>query len=446
MKKISVGALIIFIKLLVFLKRLAAAFFINLVWRPVVAVLRLIFYKVVVKLYWSYLNLIKKLGWKTGGGNSLPWLISRKAVHFTAVFLTVAVAAFNFLAPDTHAVSQGTGSGTFLSELVAGEFSENEELIEEYFDEEAYISPVQQNYLDNLSAVRTQDMAGVGDELDGSDYGDGSAVVKPEIAATEKTKRQREGIVSYTVQAGDTISTIAADFDISVNTILWENDLTAYSLIRPGDELSILPVSGITHKTVKGDSLGKIAKLYNIDESKISETNKLEGDMVAIGQKLIIPGGKKVYSESAAPKALTKSYTGITAVKDLISPSDAKPVSGNKMNWPTQGYRITQYYSWGHHAVDIANKTGTPIYASDAGTIEYAGWGTGYGNQIVIDHGGGKKTRYAHLSKIYFAKGDEVSKGQAIAAMGSTGRSTGPHLHFEVIINGVKYNPLNYIK
>ena len=110
------------------------------------------------------------------------------------------------------------------------------------------------------------------------------------------------------------------------------------------------------------------------------------------------------------------------------------------------GYRITQYYSWRHHAIDIANKTGTPIYAADAGVIEVAGWGAGYGNQIVINHGGGVKSRYAHMSKFYVKNGQKVSKGEAIGGIGSTGRSTGPHVHFEYIINGVKYNPLNYLK
>jgi murein DD-endopeptidase MepM/ murein hydrolase activator NlpD len=110
------------------------------------------------------------------------------------------------------------------------------------------------------------------------------------------------------------------------------------------------------------------------------------------------------------------------------------------------GVRITQYFSWSHHAVDIANHVGTPIYAADAGVVETEGWGRGYGNQIVIDHGGGKKTRYGHLSKFYVSKGQEVEKGETIAAMGSTGNSTGPHLHFEVMINGTKYNPLNYVR
>ena len=116
------------------------------------------------------------------------------------------------------------------------------------------------------------------------------------------------------------------------------------------------------------------------------------------------------------------------------------------MAWPTVGARITQYFSWRHVGVDIANKTGTPLYAADAGVVEFAGWATGYGNSIVINHGGGKKTRYGHASKLFVKVGDEVEKGENIAAMGSTGWSTGPHLHFEVMINGAKYNPLNYIR
>jgi len=94
----------------------------------------------------------------------------------------------------------------------------------------------------------------------------------------------------------------------------------------------------------------------------------------------------------------------------------------------------------------VANKVGTPLFAADSGVVEYAGWGRGYGNQIVIDHGGGKKTRYAHCSKFYVTKGEKVAKGETVAAMGSTGWSTGSHIHFEMIINGRKYNPLNYIR
>ncbi|MDD4271639.1 MAG: M23 family metallopeptidase, partial [Patescibacteria group bacterium] len=138
--------------------------------------------------------------------------------------------------------------------------------------------------------------------------------------------------------------------------------------------------------------------------------------------------------------------SAVSILKDLLKPKDSRPTASNKLAWPTVGARLTQYFSWRHYAIDIANKTGTPIYACDAGVVEVAGWGTGYGNQIVIDHGGGRKSRYAHMSKFYVGKGEVVKKGEAIGLMGSTGWSTGPHLHFEYIINGVKYNPLNYLK
>jgi len=339
---------------------------------------------------------------------------------------------------------------TFLAELVASELSESDELIEEFFDEEALSSPVQQTYQDNLASIKSQPLAEMKapDELELTEdttslTQGGSAIVKPELAATSKIKRPRKKIIYYIVKPGDTVSTIAAEMDISVNTILWENNLSAYSLIRPGNKLTILPLTGITHKVKRGENLSAIAKKYKVEEIKITEANRLnDASKLAVGEKIIIPGGRKVSYASYT----SRSYSGFSVVKNLVAPSGVQPASGNKMNWPTQGHRITQYYSWRHHGVDIANKSGTPIYAADAGTVEYSGWSRGYGNQIVINHGGGKKTKYAHLSKAYVSKGAKVAKGQAIAAMGSTGWSTGSHLHFEVIINGRKYNPLNYIK
>ncbi len=167
-----------------------------------------------------------------------------------------------------------------------------------------------------------------------------------------------------------------------------------------------------------------------------------------IGQRLLIPGGKKLSTQlaQASASSLRKTVSGLSAIKNLIKPQSVKPAPGNKMIWPTVGHRITQYYSWRHSGLDIANKTGTPLYAADSGKVEIAGWARGYGNTIVVNHGGGKKTRYAHLSKFYVGVGQKVGKGETIGLMGNTGWSTGPHLHFEVIINGVKYNPLSYIK
>jgi murein DD-endopeptidase MepM/ murein hydrolase activator NlpD len=367
------------------------------------------------------------------------------------VFISLTIVFFNITEP-TSAISQGAGSGeTILSSLIQNEFGtvEDERLIEEFFDQETVISPIQQSYLENLSSFRSQP-AIMDEDLNAEDEfavlnQDGTALQKPEMVSTDKTIRPRESAIAYTVAEGDTVSTIAQKFAISVNTILWENNLTAYSIIRPGDSLQILPMSGVSYKVARGDTLINIANKYGISQDEIIKTNKLAQGSIQAGQKLIIPGGRRI--EAIAYRQ--PSYSGISVLKDLgkiIKPNNSKPISGNKMNWPTAGYRITQYYSWRHTAVDIANKIGTPIYAADAGTIEFIGWGTGYGNQIVIDHGGGKKTRYAHLSKFYAKKGQQVSKGESIGAMGSTGWSTGSHLHFEIIINGAKYNPLNYIK
>ncbi|MDD4901436.1 MAG: peptidoglycan DD-metalloendopeptidase family protein [Patescibacteria group bacterium] len=448
-KKISVNSLIFFIKFLIFLKRLLAAFFTNLVYKPGLVVARFLFYKVLIKLYQLYFRIIKRLGW-TGRlkNKSAAFFLSQKLVHVIVGFSTLLFVVFN-LTQKTQAVSPEELTGrTFLSEIISSEFGETDQLIEEYFDEEAEITPVQQTYLDNLTAVRVQPTAEMSPEESTleetqSNVQSGSALVKPGLAATSRGIRPREGIINYTVLAGDTVSTIAAQFGVSVNTILWENSLSAYSLIRPGNKLAILPVSGISLTVKRGDTIASISARYGIEANAILEMNKLaSAEMLTVGKKIIIPGGRQIY---AAATQVARNTAG-ASITDLFKPENLKSIISNKLAWPTVGARITQYYSWRHHAVDIANKKGTPIYACDAGVIEVAGWGTGYGNQIVVDHGGGRKSRYGHLSKFYVKKGQVVAKGEAIAAMGSTGNSTGPHLHLEYVINGVKYNPLNYLK
>jgi len=431
------------------LKRLAAAFFINLVYRPGLIISRFLFYKVLVRLYRLYFWFMKRLGWNGNIRNkSFTFFVNQKLIHATVGALTIFFVIFN-LTQKTQAISPEEMTGrTFLSEIIFSEFGDSDQLIEEYFDEEAAITPVQQTYLDNLTAVRTQptaEMAAPEESalFEPSNIQGGEAIVKPGLAATSKGVRARESIIDYLVQAGDTVSTIAAQFGISVNTILWENNLSAYSLIRPGNKLTILPMTGVTHSVKRGEILTSIAAKYAVEQNIILEANKLgSAERLAVGQKLIIPGGRKIYTASSQ----TARGASAGSITDLFKPENLKSIVSNKLAWPTVGARITQYYSWRHHAIDVANKTGTPIYATDAGVIEVAGWGTGYGNQIVIDHGGGRKSRYAHMSKFYVKKGQAVKKGQVIGAIGSTGRSTGPHLHFEYIINGVKYNPLNYLK
>ena len=404
-------------------------------------------FKLFVKLYFAYYRINKKF-FKKIKGNFFAFILNQKLVHVLVVIITIFITFINLTAKTKASSLTNTKQNKpLITQLVKSEFDfEEEELTEEYFDDDIYLAE-QHNYLDNVGILKKQPIVNPNLSNNQSDQlavnPEKTAIVKQDIIVTKKTKQPRDKIIYYTVKPGDTVSTIAQKFEISVNTILWENNLSAYSIIRPGDKLAILPFSGVTHTIRKGDTLSKIAKRYNISEEKILKANKInDPSHLKIGKKLLIPGGtKRRYAVASY-----KSYSGISAIRNIVKAPSAKPVVGNKMNWPTVGHRITQYYSWRHHGLDIANRIGTPIYAADAGIIERAGWSRGYGYNIVINHGGGKKTRYAHLSKFYVKKGQRVSKGETIGAMGSTGWSTGPHLHFEVIINGRRYNPLNYIK
>lgn len=447
-------------KLLIILKNAISFFLINIIYKPGKVLLRFVFYKFIVKLYRYYFTIAKKTGWLNKDSSFFLFFRAR-LVHFILLVFTVGIAIINLTESSNAQSINHEVNKTILASLVESEFNtmEEEELIEEFFDQEASVSSLQQSYFEHLASLRSQPSLDYNEppeeELESSQSTlnqEGIALIQPDVIETQKTVQPRESATAYVVQQGDTVSTIAQQFNVSVSTILWENDLSAYSLIRPGDTLTILPTSGITHNVSKGESLTSIASRYGISLDQILAANKLaESSQINIGQKLLIPGGRKIAYAAYKPK----TYSGLSIIEDLVEKAPiiskfSKPKSskssGNRMAWPTAGHRITQYYSWRHHGVDIANKIGTPIYAADAGVIEYAGWGSGYGNQIIVNHGGGKKTRYAHLSRFYVKKGESVSKGEAIGAMGSTGWSTGSHLHFEVMIDGGKYNPLSYIR
>ena len=425
------------------------AFFVWIFKNPIRASVKFLFYNFVVKFYSFYLHLAKRFGFLNKKFN-LGQVMQQKFIHILVVVITFSLIFINLSQTTKAGALNDNMHKTILSDLISREFEgldeADEQFVIESFDREATISPLQESYLNNLSAFKPQMKASFEDleeEPDLPTIQSGTSMVRQDSATTKITKRERTETVEYTVKSGDLVGTIAEDFGVSVSTILWENNLSAYSIIRPGDKLSILPVSGLNHSVKKNENLGLIAKKYGVEEDKIIKYNKnINVQALQIGQKLLIPGGKKSTYTPYQPK----TYTGFTAIKNIVKSPDAQATAGNKMNWPTSATRITQYYSWRHHGLDIAGPIGTPLYAADSGTVELAGWGTGYGNQIVINHGGGKKTRYAHCSKFYVKKGDKVSKGQTIAAMGSTGWSTGPHVHFEVIINGVRYNPLTYIR
>jgi murein DD-endopeptidase MepM/ murein hydrolase activator NlpD len=272
-------------------------------------------------------------------------------------------------------------------------------------------------------------------------------LLKPDIIAGGSTGVNVGATVGkiseYIVVEGDTTSKIAQKFGVSVSTVLWANNLSSSSYVKPGQKLLIPSVSGVVYKVVRGNTISSIARTYGVTESVIREANALYDDNLQIGASLIIPGGKIIETPKPRPVvATTKPKTPSQAV-------EAIEVQGTgRMSWPSSCSRISQYYKgWRHTGVDIACPWGTPLRAADSGTVSRVQYGrTGYGYNVMINHGGGVVTLYGHMSSIDVNVGDYVAKGQVIGAEGSTGRSTGPHLHFEVRINGSFVNPLGYIR
>lgn len=223
-------------------------------------------------------------------------------------------------------------------------------------------------------------------------------------------------ISTYVVRPGDTLSEIAEMFDVSVNTVAWANDISLKKLLPVGQELIILPISGVRHLVAKDETLEKIAKKYKADAAEILRYNDLEGKTLAVGQTIIIPDGEIVTATGVASRLATlPSHAGY-----YLRPT----IGGIK----TQGLH-------GYNGVDLAAALGTKIMAAAEGRVlisKAAGWNGGYGNYVVIEHPNGTQTLYAHLAQPLVVVGQRVSQGQTIGLMGSTGRSTGSHLHFEI--------------
>jgi murein DD-endopeptidase MepM/ murein hydrolase activator NlpD len=261
-------------------------------------------------------------------------------------------------------------------------------------------------------------------------------------------------MIAYTVESGDSLYAIAHRFGVSEETIIWENNISNPNSLKPGAKLHILPVSGITHTIKKDDTLAKIAKQYGVEEATLAKQNRLEDSELVADAKIIIPGGKRIVAKPtyvASAKGVG-SYSNYTAPKNIdgaiLSANGAGDKSGKWMIKPTSGSYST-YFKAGHYAVDIADRSKPAIAASADGTVvkSQCGWNGGYGCVIVIDHGNGYQTLYAHLSKLSVSVGDAVAQGNKIGVMGNTGRvygATGIHLHFEVIVNGKKKNPIAF--
>lgn len=243
------------------------------------------------------------------------------------------------------------------------------------------------------------------------------------------SNQNKKEIVDYVVQPGDTLQSIADSYKISVNTLLWANDMTSSSVLKVGQTLTILPADGIIHIVKSGDSISAIAQNYKAQSQDIVSYNDLTSqDDIYIGDILIVPGA--------------------TMPKKPVSIAYQIPLADNFFILPVQG-RVTQGLHF-YNAIDVANKCGTPVYAAAGGVVQRAlgagGWNGGQGNYVTILHSNGTVTYYGHLMSLLVKPGDKVYTGQNIGFVGGApgmagaGRSTGCHLHFEVI--GAK-NPLS---
>jgi len=382
------------------------------------------------RLYSLFKKQIQKI---VPSNQKISHLFIRYPIFFIIIIVIIGlIVSDNFRTKDmnTDIIGQETIFYHFFNE-------QQEELIKE-----TETSIVSDQFLSNETPFMGTEIKDQTEQKETIIIQEGTFLIKPNISVTVETPQIRTKPIKYIIKAGDVISGIARKFNVSTNTILWENGLTDNSLIQPGDELIILPVTGVIHKVAKDETLKKIAKKYNVDEMEILAINELMNDRLLINQKIIIPGGEKYFPSIFLKKKPVKKWTPSLLGKFISSKDKGIFI------WPTSGHLITQYSHWGHTAIDIAGKNNSsPIYASNDGIVSSVIYSNrGYGKYVKISHSNNMVTLYGHTSKIFVKNGQKVKRGQVIGLLGSTGRSTGPHIHFEIRINGIMVNPLKYVR
>jgi murein DD-endopeptidase MepM/ murein hydrolase activator NlpD len=260
-------------------------------------------------------------------------------------------------------------------------------------------------------------------------------------------------MVIHTVEQGQTMGDISERYGVKIETILWENNLYDANRIKPGQQLRIPPLDGTSYTVKSGDTVSTLAEKYKVEESIIIAHNKLEEDgTLREGRTIFLPGAEPINPPRAPiiTRDTTPNRNDGGFVETAPTQGTNSVPSGDKsLIFPTTG-SLTQSFRRGHYAVDIGNRNKPPIWASAAGTViktNTGNYGGGYGNHVVVDHGGGLTTLYAHMEEVYVSQGQVVAQGQVLGKMGATGRVYGPtgiHLHFEVIKNGVKQNPARW--
>ena len=248
-------------------------------------------------------------------------------------------------------------------------------------------------------------------------------------------------MIEHKVAKGDSLSAIAQRYLVSVDTIMWSNSLSNPNKLKIGQTLKFPSISGVVHLVTRGESIWTIAKKYGVSRDEIVGANQLdEPDKLKLKQALVIPGAKPLPVRNAPVAVASRGAAGSRS---------SGSSSGDALIWPLSG-RISSRFGlrWGrmHNGVDIAVPIGTPVKAAADGCVIFAGWRSGYGRLVILDHGAGVHTYYGHNSSFTVSVGHAVAAGDRIALSGNSGVSTGPHLHFEVRVNGRARNPLDYLK
>lgn len=244
------------------------------------------------------------------------------------------------------------------------------------------------------------------------------------IAEAQETKSSR--ITTYTVREGDTLSEIARAFHVSSATLIWANDIKRADTIKPGQVLVILPITGVQYTVKRGDTIGGIVKRFGGDAEEIMQINRLPADGTLAAEDIIlIPNGELRVAQSAPSAPLRNITTPSFGSQQSIPEYYLRPIAGGRK---TQGLH-------GYNGIDLAHGCESSVRASASGTVIIArgsGWNGGYGRYVVIDHPNNTQTLYAHLGSVLIGNGVAVAQGQHIGTIGSSGLSTGCHLHFEI--------------
>jgi murein DD-endopeptidase MepM/ murein hydrolase activator NlpD len=295
--------------------------------------------------------------------------------------------------------------------------------------------------------------SGLGSAAAGNDapppegFADDGTMYKP-VAVDTTVEDGKDLLRTHTVQAGDTLTGIASRYGVSMMTVWWANKLTSKDDLHIGQKLVIPPVDGLVVTVKVGDTLASLAAKYKVDAADVLAVNELEDPNLIIGQTLVLPDAAG--APIPTPKPVARSSSGSSSSCNCSGPST---YGGGAMSWPVVGgdNYISRGFIYGHYGLDIAADYGSRVRAAAAGRVIFAGWrNNGGGYQVWIALGSGLYSTYNHMSAITVSSGESVAEGEQVGRIGSSGRATGPHLHFEVWVGeiwngGYRVNPLKYL-